>query len=124
MIGAISTALTGLLAASKRAEGAANNIANVSSTDYRATTTVQTAAPDNAGTQARNIPKTPVIVNAYAPDSPFANADGMVSTPDVDLAEEAVNLKLAEIAYKANASTIKTADEMSKALLDTFDKKA
>ena len=72
---------------------------------------------------AANIPKSPGIVNAYAPDSPFSNADGEVGVPNVDLAEEAVNLKIAEITYKANISVIKTAGEMSNELLNIFDKR-
>ncbi len=132
MIGAISTALTGLFAASKRVEASANNIANVSSAGsldpasptqpYQALTTVQTST-ESGGTSAANIPKNPGFVNAYAPDSPFANADGEVGVPNVDLAEEAVNLKLAEIAYKANVSVLKTASAMSDELLNTFDER-
>jgi flagellar basal-body rod protein FlgC len=132
MIGAISTALTGLFAATKRVEASASNIANASSAGsldpaapvqpYQALTTVQTST-ESGGTSATNIPKTPGIVNAYAPDSPFANAKGEVGVPNVDLAEEAVNLKIAEITYKANISVLKTADEMSDALLNTFDKR-
>lgn len=132
MIGAISTALTGMFAASKRVEASANNIANMSSAGsldpakprqpYEAQTTVQ-IANESGGTTATNIPKKPGFVNAYAPDSPFANAQGEVGVPNVDLAEEAVNLKIAEITYKANASVIKTASEMSDALLNTFDER-
>lgn len=132
MIGAISTALTGLFAATKRVEASASNIANASSAGsldpgapiqpYQALTTVQTST-ESGGTSATNIPKNPGFVNAYAPDSPFANADGEVGAPNVDLAEEAVNLKLAEIAYKANISVMKTAGEMSDELLNTFDKR-
>ena len=132
MIGAISTALTGLFAAGKRAEASASNIANMSSAGspdpagpsppYEALTTVQTSN-GAVGTSAYNIPKSPGILNAYAPDSPFANSEGMIGTPNVDLAEEAVNLKLAELSYKANVSVLKTADEMSEALLSTFDRR-
>jgi flagellar basal-body rod protein FlgC len=133
MIGAISTALTGLFAASKRAEASASNIANMSTAGsvdgtgaylpYQAQTTVQTASP-GGGVTAMNIPKKPGVVNAFAPDSPFANSDGLVAVPNVDLAEEAVNLKLAELSYKANVSVIKTAEEMSEELLKTVDKTA
>lgn len=132
MIGAISNALSGLVAASKRVEASASNIANSTSAGsldpgspnqpYEALTTVQTAN-ESGGTQATNVPKKPGIVNAYAPDSPFANTQGMVGTPNVDLAEEAVNLKLAEISYKANLNVLKVSDEMSDALLNTFDKR-
>jgi len=76
MIGAISTALTGLMSASKKAEGAAVNVANATTPGY-----------------------------------------------NVDLAEEAVNLKIAEISYKANVAVLKTADEMSKELGSIFDEK-
>lgn len=132
MIGAISTALTGLLAASKRAEASANNIANASSAGsldaanprqpYTSMTTAQTATEN--GTAATIIPKSPGILNAYAPDSPFANTEGEVGVPNVDLAEEAVNLKLAELSYKANVSVLKTASAMSDELLNTFDERA
>ena len=76
MIGAISTALTGLMAASKKAEGAAVNVAN-------------------------------------------ATTEGS----QVDLAEEAVTLKMAEISYKANLGVLQTAKEMSEELGRLFDKK-
>lgn len=132
MIGAISTALTGLFAAGKRVEASASNIANASSAGsldptspnqpFQALTTIQTTN-ESGGTSATNIPKKPGFVNAYAPDSPFANADGQVGVPNVDLAEEAVNLKLAEISYKANISVLKTASEMSDELLNTFDER-
>lgn len=133
MIGAISNALSGLMAASKRAEASAGNIANLSTTGsadsssspqpYAAVTTVQTAQ-ESGGVSAQIVPKSTPVVNVYAPDSPFANEDGVVGAPNVDLAEEVVNLKLAEIAYKANVSTLNAAQEMTDALLSTFDEKA
>jgi flagellar basal-body rod protein FlgC len=132
MIGAISTALSGLLAAGKRVEAGADNIANAftaGSLDpenpnqpYQARTTIQTAQ-ESGGVTATNVPKNPGIVNAFAPDSPFANEDGLVAAPNVDLAEEAVNLKLAEIAYKANIATLKTASEMAEELDRLFDER-
>lgn len=133
MIGAISTALTGLIASSKKVEVSASNIANMGSAGsldpanpvrpYQALTTVQTTN-GTGGVTAGNIPKQPGVVNAYAPDSPFANAEGMVGVPDVDLAEEAVNLKIAELTYKANIGVLKTAMEMSEDLNGLLDKKA
>ena len=133
MIGAISTALTGLIASSKKVEASASNIANISSAGsldpaspnqpYQALTTIQTAN-GTGGVSATNIPKQPGVVNAYAPDSPFANADGLVGAPNVDLAEEAVNLKIAELTYKANIGVLKTAQEMSEELSRLLDEKA
>jgi flagellar hook protein FlgE len=50
-----------------------------------------------------------------------------VSTPGigdtVDLSEEAVNMKLAEIAYKANVQTLKASQEMTDELLSVFDER-
>lgn len=133
MIGAISTALSGLFAASKRMEASASNIANVSSAGalnekdghapYSALTTVQ-KSNEGGGVQAGNIPKDPGFVPAYAPDSPFANKDGLIGVPNTDFAEDAVNLKLAETAYKANLATIKTANEMNNELLRILDNEA
>ena len=133
MIGAISTALTGLAASSKKVEASATNIANMGSAGsldpaspnkpYEALTTVQTAN-GTGGVTSTNVPKKPGFVNAYAPDSPFANSEGLVGTPNVDLAEEAVNLKIAELTYKANISVLKTADEMSEELMNVLDEKA
>ena len=136
MISAIQTALSGLLAASKRTEAVASNIANL-----------QTAGslddPDNApytpltvqqqslkgtdgqgfGVKAEFAPKNPAFVPAYEPDSPFANKDGVIGLPNVDLAEEAVNLTIAKASYQANAAVIKTAGQMEDDLLRTFDKR-
>jgi flagellar basal-body rod protein FlgC len=53
------------------------------------------------------------------PDSPDADADGLVGHPNVDLAKNIVELTLAEHAYKANAATLRTIDELSKALYDS-----
>jgi len=133
MIGAISTALSGLAAAAKRVDAAASNIANISSSGaleevdgpapYSALTTVQTTGPGGS-VQATNVAKEPGFVPAFDSGSSFANADGLVGVPNVDLAEEAVNLKLAETAYRASLSVIKTADELSKELLRTVDERA
>lgn len=136
MMNAIHTALSGLLAASKRVEAVASNVANV-----------QTAGsledPDNApytpltvqqdtlkgtdgqsfGVKAEFAPRNPAFVLAYDPDSPFADENGVIGLPDVDLAEEAVNMDIARAAYKANLAVIKTADEMSDDLLKTFDRR-
>ncbi len=132
MIGVISSALSGLLAASKRAEAGASNIANLQTTGaleadkqtenapYRALAVEQTAGQDGT-VRAQIVAKEPGYVPAYDPDSPFANEDGLVAAPDVNLAEETVSLKLAETAYKANVGVLETAEEMSDEILRVFD---
>ncbi len=130
MIGAIQTALSGLNAASTRAQASANNIANIDTVGslngapapYAPQVTEQQAVP-GGGVAAMNVPQ-PGFVPSYDPGSPFANSDGLVGAPKVDLASEIVNLDIAKIAYKANALTIKTASEMQDELLKSFDRKA
>jgi flagellar basal-body rod protein FlgC len=130
MIGAITTALSGLLAASKRVEISANNIANANTAGaldeadgplpYAAQTVVQKTG-QNGGVVAEVTAQDPGYSAAYAPNSPLANEEGFVGAPNVNLAEEAVNLKLAEVAYKANIATIQVANELSEELLNSFD---
>lgn len=132
MISAISTALSGLVAASKKVETGASNIANLGSggaldpadgrAPYSTRQTVQ-RTDGNGGVIADIVTRDPGFVPAYDPNSPFANEDGLIGVPNTDLAEEAVNLKLAETAYRANLATIKTVQETDKALFEIFDKK-
>lgn len=138
MINAISSAISGLLAASKRAEASASNIANISTTGalneadgpkpYNALTTTQQSVTgsngQSLGVSATNIPKDPGFVQAYDPGSPFANEDGLIGVPNVSLTEDIVNLKLAEVTYKANARVLETASELSEELIQTLDKNA
>lgn len=130
MLGSISTALSGLLASSKRVEASASNIANVSTggaldpKDGQQAYTPLDVAQETTGTggvKADFIPRDPAFVPAFDPDSPFANEDGFIATPNVSLTEEIVNLNLAEITYKANVSVIKTSTEMSDELFRAFD---
>ncbi len=129
MINAISIALSGLNAATQRLNASASNIANVTTSGalkgggqepYTALQTTQSAL-DNGGVTSTTIPKDPGFVPAYSADSPFANADGVIGVPNVSLAEEAINLNIAETTYKANIATLKTAEEMSDELLRLFD---
>ena len=136
MINAIQIALSGLAAASKKVEAGASNIANMATSGslddpdnapYTPLTVQQkTLAGDGGGmgVQAEFTPKNPPFVPAYDPDSPFADENGVIGLPNVDLAEEAVNLNLAEYAYKASLRVIQKASEMQDALLRSFDKKA
>jgi flagellar basal-body rod protein FlgC len=137
MIKAIQIALSGLTAASRKAEASANNIANMSTTGaldpangpapYQALTTLQTTQTDNngngLGVRAEIVPTARPTVIAYAPDSPFANSEGMIGVPNVDLATDIVSMKMASTIYKANVKTIQTASDMQKELLSMFDER-
>lgn len=136
MINAIGIALSGLNAASRKVEASASNIANMQTSGslenpdqapYTPLTTQQIALADQAGNglgvKSNFVPKTQPFTPAYDPDSPFANAEGLIGVPNVDLAEEAVNMTMAETAYKASVSVIETVQDMTRELLEAFDRK-
>ena len=131
MINPISLGVCGLLAASKKAAVAAENIANASTTGrldgtnpnaYQAASVV-TESISGGGVQAVAVPRTPAFVPSFEPDNPFANSDGLVAAPNVNIDEELINLKVAEQAYKANAQSIRAGREMHDTLLDAVNKK-
>lgn len=132
MINAIDVALSGLTAAEKKVQVSAGNIANletVGSLDDPAhlpytPQTVQQIAGPGGSVNTVVVPKTPPFVPAFDPDSPFANAAGQVGVPNIDLGEEAVNLQIAKIAYRADLAIIKTAKEMEDDLFRTIDETA
>ena len=127
MIPGVSTALSGLMASSKRLEVSASNTANLRTTG---------AVPGNAGPEAYQPlqpvqssiagggtitgarPISPAYLPAYEPDSSFTDAAGMVAVPNVDPAAETVAQISAKHAYLFNLKTIGAADAMTKSLLD------
>jgi flagellar basal-body rod protein FlgC len=116
-------------AATIRANAAASNIANAGTTGaregadgpapYVPLDVVQTSAPD--GTAAQTIERNPSSVPAYQPDAAFADNQGLVAAPNVDLAGETVDLQQAATAYKANAAVARVANEISHEFLNRFD---
>lgn len=138
MISAINIALTGLGAATKQLNASASNIANLQTAGsleddgqapFTPLTTQQTSATDTQGNgqsvRSEIVPRSSnQFTPAFDPDSPFADENGIIGIPNVSLAEEAVNLNLAEITYKANIATLQTASELSDELFRLFDDEA
>lgn len=123
MNGVIGTALSGLQAAATRVGAAANNIANISTTGstdgvtkpaYTPQDVVQTSRGDVVDTRIE--PRDPATFNAPDPDASFADENGMVAVPNIDMASEIVSMKQAEHAYKASLNVIETVQEMDDAL--------
>lgn len=131
MTNAIGIALTGLNSASLKLNASASNIANLNTvgslTDENnapytpITTQSKSLGSVTGGVQTDIIPQNPAFVPAYDADSPFADENGLIGVPNINLAEEIVNIKLAEISYKANLKTIDVAGELFDELLDSFD---
>ena len=137
-------ATSGLSAASLRLNVAANNIANafttgplpatngsgaqavgagssnVNSNFPAVYTPLQVNQTDqaNGGTVATVAPVSPGFVTQYDPSAPFANQDGLVASPNVDLASQFVQLLTAKYSFAANAKVIQTYADTTKSLLD------
>jgi len=138
MTDAVSIALSGLRAQQTRLAAGASNIANASTTG-----TVPAASPSAPASTAASSSTVykPLSVNLtslaaggvradvsadpkgysliYDPSSPYANSEGMIAAPNVDLTREIVNLLEIKTSYKANLAVLKTQDEMLGELLDT-----
>jgi flagellar basal-body rod protein FlgC len=122
-------ALSGLTAASTRAQVSASNLANmddaaplpgsgVAGPAPFVPTRVETVSLGANGVQAQLSAAQPGTVPAYQPDSPYADGQGMVAMPDVDLAGELVGQLQALQQYRASAALIAIDDRMKKAALD------
>jgi len=126
----LNNAVSGLNAASQRLQAAASNIANAKDTaplapqpgqpqPYQPVETVQSTRP-GGGTVATYRPVTPASQAVYDPSSPFADANGLVAQPNVDIAQELVQTIIAKEAYEANAKVVEAAQKQQQATLDLF----
>jgi flagellar basal-body rod protein FlgC len=132
MITAISTALSGLVAQTRRLDVSAGNTANMLSAGtlpagsqsgaaaphppYQPLATVDTAVA-GSGTRAATVPVQPGFVAAYQPQSPYADPQGLVAMPNVDPVVERVSQLSAQQSFAANLKTLQAAMAMTDALL-------
>ncbi|HEX5211383.1 MAG TPA: flagellar basal body rod C-terminal domain-containing protein [Pseudolabrys sp.] len=130
---ASTIAVSGMNAAALRLQISASNVANVRSSGplpdsasagsyppaYNARTVNQTAMPDGT-TFATIVPVLPGTVQSWDPGAAYANTQGMVATPNVDLANEAVQQMMASVTYAANAAVVRADNQMTSALYDVF----
>jgi flagellar basal-body rod protein FlgC len=131
---ASSIAVSGMLAASKRLEVAAENIANASSAGAIPGSNAPAGSPAPAtprrvdtvelsggGTKAVVSNVSPAYTVAHDPTSPYANSDGDVAQPNIDLGTEVVNAVEARFQFAANAAVFKVSDRMMQDLLDILN---
>ncbi len=120
-----SIALSGLQAAAKRVAVSADNLVNARTgrpVEVEGTTPEGVFEPqdvvqislENGGVRADVRPRTPATVLVGDADSPT----GTAAFPNVDLATEIVNQRLAVRDYKASIRMLETENEMFDALLD------
>jgi flagellar basal-body rod protein FlgC len=128
-------ALSGLNAASTRLQVSASNVANIDSTGALPNLTTGATTPPvpyqplqvsqeplvSGGTVATVTPSTPAFTAQYSPDSPYADKNGLVGAPNVDLTTEAVNQITAINAYKANLRVLQVADDLDRETIDALD---
>ncbi|MDN5001082.1 flagellar basal body rod protein FlgC [Bradyrhizobium sp. GCM10027634] len=140
-----SIATSGLSAASLRVNVAASNVANTRTTGplpasggssagtgsssasssypaayvpLRVDQVAQSSGSTPAGTSAIVSTVSPSYVAQSDPSAPFANQDGLVAAPNVDLADQFVQLAAAKYSFIANAKVIQAYSETEKSLLD------
>jgi flagellar basal-body rod protein FlgC len=142
-----SIATSGLSAASLRVNVAASNIANVQTTGplpasdgsrrsavtgssgiaptfpaayvpLRVDQIDQSSGSTPGGTIATVSTVSPSYIVQSDPSAAFANGDGLVAAPNVDIAGEFVQLAAAKYSFIANAKVIQAYAETEKSLLD------
>jgi flagellar basal-body rod protein FlgC len=125
MLSSVSIGLSGLAAANLRLDVAANNIANAQSAGAlpgnpgpAPSTPMQVVHSDSgSGTVANTVPVDPADIPSFDPQSPDANAQGIVAMPNVDLTQEVVELAMAQQSYQVNLKTIQISMSMTGRLL-------
>lgn len=98
----LNTAISGLRVAGQRAEVAANNIVNVST----------------EGFSASSVQQSTIVTNSNPAGGSGIEAQIINGSQPTDLATEIVNLIEAEVAYKASAETLRVAEDLSDELID------
>lgn len=120
-----------MAAASLRLQTAASNIANARTTGALPGPDTPADAPkpytpqrvdqveiSGGGTQARVSPAATEPVPEYDPSASYADKNGMVAAPDVDLGRELIEAMVAKYAFTANALVLRASAQMTRGVLD------
>jgi flagellar basal-body rod protein FlgC len=135
MLSAIS-ALSGMQAASLRLTATANNIANINSNGalpnspqaavpgapqaYQPVRVDQSSGPGGVTVATvHNI--TPAYIPELDPTASYADSQGMVAAPNVDLTNEMVNLVSAKQDFTLNAKVAQSINDLVQKLFDLTD---
>lgn len=121
--------MTGLAAAQTQLQVSASNLANmddaaplpgsgVAGPAPYVPTRVETVSLGANGVQAQLAAAQPSSTPTYEPDSPYADGQGMVATPNVDPAVETVTQMQALQLYQANLAMLQASNQMQKTALN------
>lgn len=112
MLRQIGISSSGIFSSFRLLDATANNIANVNTDGYKRTS-VSFKDGANGGVYA--------TASKVSSPGPAYNLNGvMYEASNVDIATEAISLMTARHMLSLNIATLKTADEMTESLLDTF----
>jgi len=78
----------------------------------------QSSGSNPGGTIATVSTVSPSYTAQFDPSAPYANGDGLVAAPNVDIANEFVQLAAAKYSFIANAKVLQAYAETEKSLLD------
>jgi flagellar basal-body rod protein FlgC len=129
----LSIAASGLAAAVQRLQVSANNVANANSDGPTASASAKTKAQYQPAYNAEQVNQTatagggtattvtnvqPGTVTTYNPTAPYADQNGNVSAPNVDLSNQAVQQAIASYQFTANSDVMSVYQKMMKTLLN------
>lgn len=132
MADALSIALSGLRAQGTRLAASSNNIANATtagalptpespaSAVYRPLNVSFVALNSGGGVSAQVNEETNGFTAIYDPSSIYANNEGFIAAPNVDINKEIINIMESKILFKANLATVKSEKEMLGELIDAI----
>jgi flagellar basal-body rod protein FlgC len=133
MSSTLSIAASGLAAAFQRLQVSADNVANADSDGPTASASAadqaqyqpayiaqqfNQVATQGGGTKAVVSNAQPGTVTAYDPTAPYADQNGDVSAPNVDIASEILQQAIASYEFAANAAVIDVQQQTTQALLN------
>jgi flagellar basal-body rod protein FlgC len=104
--------------ASAGANGSTDNSNFAAYVPLQVNQTDQTDGSTPGGTVATVSTVSPSFVPQFDPGSSFANQDGLVAAPNVDLASQFVQLLTAKYSFAANAQVIQAYNNTQQSLLD------
>ena len=120
-----SPSLSALSSLSTSLQATANNIANVNTNEFKASSARFETGPMDQGVQISEVRKDG-SPGAFVPAPVFTEENGRaiqrqgwVESSNTDVAREFTNMISTERAFQANVASIRTADEMLGAILDT-----
>jgi flagellar hook protein FlgE len=116
MSDAFSSAISGISSNTTRAAVAANNIANANTSGFKASRV--TVESSGSGRQETHITESTEPGSLIPRSADLPEGAELEETSNVDLAEEFVQLQIAEHGYSASATVIRAQGKMLGTLLD------